>query len=135
MNKLNFQGVRWDIWTSSLKFTTVMSRTRPFIMAQNDISGRSYIGFDRTDLKNWQGVKTGDLLPDEEYIRLNAAGSQTEFPGRRDGWILQYDKWSDFSNKSVYGDYDILWGLHGQTNIANIADVVNTNHHVAILQG
>jgi hypothetical protein len=25
--------------------------------------------------------------------------------------------------------------LHGQTNIANIADVVNTNHHVAILQG
>ncbi|MBL8029065.1 MAG: hypothetical protein JNL74_21765 [Fibrobacteres bacterium] len=131
MNKLNFQGVRWDIWTSSLKFTTVLSRTRPFIMAQNDISGRSYIGFDRTDLKNWQGVKSGDLLPDEEYIRLTAGANSTEFIGRRDGWILQYDKWADFSNKSVYGDYDILWGLHGQTNIANIADVGVTylNHH------
>jgi hypothetical protein len=131
MNKLNFQGVRWDIWTSSIKFTSVMSRTRPFVMAQNDVSGRSYIGFDRSDMKNWQGVKTGDLLPDEDFINNNVGAGAGSFPGRRDGWILQYDKWTDFSNKSVYGDYDILWGFHGQTNVANIADVGFTylNHH------
>lgn len=131
MNKLNFQGVRWDIWTSSIKFTSVLSRTRPFVMAQNDMSGRSYIGFDRSDMKNWQGVKTGDLLPDEDFIKENIGATSSDFPGRRDGWILQYDKWTDFSNKSVYGDYDILWGLHGQTNIANVADVGFSylNHH------
>lgn len=131
MNKLNFQGFRWDIWTGSLKFTSMLSRTRPFVMAQNDVSGRSYIGYDRADMRNWQGVKTGDLLPDEEYISRTWASGEGAFVNRRDGWVLQYDKWADFSNKSVYGDYDILWGFHGKTNIANVADVGVTylNHH------
>ncbi len=131
MNKLNFQGIRWDISTSSIKFTTLLSRTRPFVMSQNDVSARSYISYDRSDMNNWQGVKSGELLPDEEYIKNNWAASQGDFTGRRDGWILQYDQWSDFSNKSVYGDYDILTGLHGKTNIANVADVGFTylNHH------
>lgn len=131
MNKLNFQGIRWDIWTPSLKFTTLLSRTRPFFMSQNDVSGRSYISYDRSDMNNWQGVKQGELLPDEEYIRQNWASGTGDFTARRDGWVLQYDQWSDFSNKSVYGDYDILLGLHGKTNIANVVDVGVTylNHH------
>jgi len=47
------------------------------------------------------------------------------------GWTLHYDKWNDYSNKSIYGDYDVLWGLHGNTNIGNKVDVGVTylNHH------
>jgi len=130
MNKLNFQGIRWDIWTPALKFTTLLSRTRPFVMSQNDVSSRSYISYDRTDMKNWQGVKSGELLPDEDYIRKTWADNGQN-DGRLNGWMLNYDMYSDFSNKSIYGDYDILWGLHGKTNIANVADVGITylNHH------
>src|SRR3989339_384047 len=127
MNKLNFQGVRWDIWTPALKFTTLISRTRPFVMSQNDRSGRSYIGYYREDMRNWQGMVSDELLPDDEYITKN--WGMTAFTDQ--GWNLQYDKYSDYSNKSIYGDYDILWGLHGKTNIANIVDlgVTYLNHH------
>ncbi|MFH0919559.1 MAG: hypothetical protein V1913_04300, partial [Fibrobacterota bacterium] len=131
MNKLNFQGVRWDIWTPTLKFTTMLSRTRPFIMSQNDVSGRSYVAYDQNDKRNWQGVRAGELLPDEDYIIQNWAGDVGDFTQRKNGWILNYDYWDDYSTKSIYGDYDILWGFHGKTNIANVADVGVSylNHH------
>lgn len=131
MNKLNFQGVRWDIWTPVLKFSTLISRTRPFVMSQNDVSGRAFIGYDREDVRNWQGVKAGELLPDERYLQDHVGAEAGDFPDRRDGWVLQYDKWNDYSNKSIYGDYDILWGFHGNTNVANVVDVGVSylNHH------
>lgn len=131
MNKLNFQGVRWDVWTPTLKFTTLISRTRPFVMSMNDVSARAFIGYDREDIRNWQGVKAGELLPDENYLKEHVGAVSDDFPDRRDGWILNYDKWSDYSNKSIYGDYDILWGLHGNTNLANAVDLGFTylNHH------
>ncbi|OGJ85973.1 MAG: hypothetical protein A2268_00015 [Candidatus Raymondbacteria bacterium RifOxyA12_full_50_37] len=135
MNKLNFQGVRWDIWTPAIKFTTLISRTRPFIMSQNDVSGNSYIGYYRDDMRNWQGVVRDELLPDEEYIEKNWGlwppdVSSDDTYGKKRGWQLNYDENSDYSNKSIYGDYDILWGFHGKTNVKGVnLGLTYLNHH------
>lgn len=103
-NKTNFKGIRWDWWSSGLKFTALLSRTRPGYTAtmKDDGEGAAYIAYP---------IDEGAFPP--MYYEQGIKGNL------------------DYSNKSPYGDYDFLWALHGQNTIANKIDVGITamNHY------
>lgn len=103
-NKTNFKGVRWDWWSSGLKFSAALTRTRP--------------GWTST----MKGDGTGEALVEYPI-------TEQSFPSDYYGRGIKGDK--DFSSKSPYGDYDFLWALHAENTIANKIDVGISlvNHH------
>ncbi len=110
-NKVNFKGVRWDIWSSNLQFTGLLSRTSPGALAKKSTDAISLVEY----------PSTTESFP---YNYYNIQGDQG--PGGINGQ-------NDFSSKSPFGDYNWLWALHAQQNIANKVDVGLTyiNHHVS----
>lgn len=113
MNKLNYRGIRWDLWTSGVKFTALASRTRPGILSMA------------------AGGKSSGMAPvtyplfDGSFVDRSTAW-RTE----RDFLVSQYRQ-SDYSNKSPYGDYDFFWGLHAENDLANVMQygITYMNHH------
>ncbi len=103
-NKTNFKGIRWDWWSSGLKFSALLTRTRPGWTAtmKDDGAGEALVEYPITE----------ESFP-SKYYNQGIKGDH------------------DFSSKSPYGDYDFLWALHMQNSIANKVDVGLTamNHY------
>lgn len=105
-NKTNFRGIRWDLWSSGLQFSFLLSRTRPGWVSKKDADGAGSAVVEYPI--------TRETFP-ESYYGAGIKGNQ------------------DFSSKSPYGDYDLLWSAHAENTIANKVDVGLTyiNHHVS----
>ncbi|MBD3346878.1 MAG: hypothetical protein GF401_17625 [Chitinivibrionales bacterium] len=106
-NKTNFNGVRFDWWSTGLQFSFLLSRTRPGFLAKKDKSGTSLVEY-----------PVSDSSFEAKYYNPSSGGG---IKGTR-----------DFSGKSPFGDIDWLWSFHAQNTIANKVDVGLTyiNHHV-----
>jgi len=102
-NKTNFNGVRWDLWSTGLKLSFLASRTRPGFLAKHETDGYSLVEYPTRP----------ESFPSSYYDR-GIRGDQ------------------DFSSKSPFGDYDMLWSIHAENTIANKFDVGLSyiNHHV-----
>lgn len=108
LSKRNFSGLRWDLWSAGLKMTALLSRTRPGVMARSGIDGYAYVtypllDFDFNNIDNWY-----------EENGVYSDGSAR-----------------DWSQKTFFGDYDLLFAMHAENNLANLVDVGVTyiNHH------
>jgi hypothetical protein len=108
-NKTNFKGIRWDIWTSKLQFSALLSRTRPGFLSKAGYDGKALVEYPLTE-QTFPGTSI-------------SSGDDKGFSGNG----------IDFSSKSPYGDYDWLWAVHAQRNIANKVDVGLSyiNHHMS----
>lgn len=108
-NKTNFRGIRWDLWSTQVQFSALLSRTRPGFLAKKERDGSALV----------QYPLSPESFPSEYY---NDRGPSV--PG---GIVGR----NDFSHKSPYGDYDWLWAMHGRTNVAGKVDVGASviNHH------
>jgi hypothetical protein len=109
-NKRNFSGLRWDLWSQGLKMTSILTRTRPGIMARQGIAGRSYVTY-----PNLQYISSSWNSPDVSNWANNGSAS---YP-------------LDWSQHTFYGDYDLLFGFHAENKVANLVNVGVTylNHH------
>jgi hypothetical protein len=105
-NMTNFRGLRWDIWTSGVQFSALLSKSRPGALAKKDV----------------------DVLSTVTYP-LDYGSS---FPPTPDGVGFSGGK-LDYSSRSPADDYDLLWSVHAENSIANKVDVGVTyvNHHVS----
>jgi hypothetical protein len=108
-NKVNFNGIRWDLWSTGLQATFVLSRTRPGFLSKKGGSDSSVVGYP-ADVS---------FFPSSYY---NMGGQIGDFFAR-----------NDYSGKSPFGDYDWLWAIHAQNTIANKVDIGLSyiNHHMS----
>ncbi|MFP4521208.1 MAG: hypothetical protein ACLFQK_03600 [Fibrobacterota bacterium] len=139
-NKKNFEGIRWDIFAPSVKFTTMFSRTDPSFLSRSNYSGRAVVSMNDTNIA-YQGAVEGQVPVSEDNLNQYFDSDKPNGENDNRGWLLGYGETSgdynlgdvDYTNKSPYGDYDILWAFHGQNNIANKMDVGFSfiNHHIS----
>ncbi len=119
LNKLNFNGFRWDVWTSGIKFTALASRTRPGAVS---LAGRGGTGMD---------VMAPVTYPLREGSFVGS-GLGSSFDWKTiDDLKTNYKNRVDYSNKSPYGDYDFLWSFHAENDLANVLQygITYMNHH------
>ncbi|MBD3314548.1 MAG: hypothetical protein GF344_02065, partial [Chitinivibrionales bacterium] len=103
-NKTNFKGIRWDLWSSKIQLSGLLSRTSPgYVSKKNNGTKSATVSF------------------------------PTSIHGQYTDRGIKGDRNLDFSKVSPYGDYEWLWSVHAQNTIANKVDVGLTyiNHHVS----
>ncbi len=104
-NKTNFKGVRFDLWSTGLKFTGLLARPWPGVVSEKDT--------------------------DEKTSEVEFPADESSLPQSYYSRGIRGDR--DFSRVSPYGDYEWLWALHAENTIANKIDLGLTyiNHHVS----
>lgn len=102
-NKTNFKGIRFDLWSTGLQFSGLLARPHPGVVSEKDT--------------------------ERKYSLVDYPADESSLPSHYYDRGLRGDR--DFSNVSPYGDYEWLWALHAENNIANKVDVGLTyiNHH------
>lgn len=116
LNKQNYKGIRWDLWTTGMKFTALLSRTYPGAIAFSNVSGASPVDYPLVDgsfVNRFWSSGVPDSLETDGSVELAKFRS------------------ADYSNKSPYGDYNLYWSFHAENNLANMLQygVTFINHH------
>ncbi len=108
-NKLNYKGIRWDMWTKGIKITGLISRTRPGAAA---MSGR-------------------DIMAPVTYPLIDGSFVDTSHEWKTLDNMEKSPLSVDYSNKSVYGDYDFFWAAHVENTIGRNFryGLTYMNHH------
>lgn len=123
-NKRNYEGIRWDLFYEGLGLTTLMSRTRPGLMARSYESG---MGYD-SDLSQIR----------DSWVTYPMFGPNGQFNNGGVDWNLSSPAEVDWSARTMYGDYDFLWAFYAHRNFGKKLDVgvsfIN-HHHSDIKQG
>ena len=107
-NKVNYKGIRFDLWSTGLQLTGLLSRTRPGFLSKKGQSGSALV----------QYPNDPSVFNDQYYGNVaNRVGG--------------FYSTQDYSGKSQFSDYDWLISAHAQNTIANKVDVGLTyiNHH------
>jgi hypothetical protein len=118
-NKRNYEGIRYDLWYHSLGITSLISRTRPGLMA-----------------KRWKGMGGSDALADYNQV-IDSWVTYPLFgvPGtdrHGEDWLYAQDTYGpDWTARTMFGDYDFLWAFHVKQRFWDKMDVGLTyvNHH------
>jgi len=107
-NKVNYRGIRFDLWSTGLQLTGLLSRTRPGFLSKKGTSGDATVAYP-----------------------LDASVFNDQYYGNVSNRVGGFYSTQDYSSKSPFGDYDWLISAHAQNNIANKVDVGLTyiNHH------
>lgn len=117
LNKANYKGIRWDLWTSGIKFSALVSRTRPGVTSMQG---------------NVNAAEVTYPFDDSSFISRNENPQDFEWKTMSTDPMAGGAYYGDdYSNKSIYHDYDFFWGVHAQNMLANKIKygVTYMNHH------
>lgn len=131
LNMTNYRGIRWDILTQRFKLTALASRTRPGASARTGI--QKIIARVTSPLVDgsFHDYPSGQWTPESDWM-LYATDSPVASTGIAGWGSARKSKWEEeYSNKSPYGDYDFLWGLHLESDFGQRlqAGLTYMNHH------
>ncbi len=126
INKQNMHTLRWDLWSSGLKMSTLITRTRPDWVGKDFGSGTdkpntgySSVSYPIQAKDNYDPVDGITVLEPNKDFRLTSDAVR-----------------DDFTSKSIYGDYDMLFAIHAENRLGNFLNygLSYINHHHSDIQ-